>query len=475
MKNYYERNIEGKDEREIDTADFLKETGGQTLEEYQTKLERQAENLRIEEDAERRHVQDDEPDLQRTAEVDMYEQPRKEREFSGREQDGQDPERYSRGYYDGYADAMDEINMRMAEEDEYDFGRHYSGKDSRKPLPPKRRVIYEDDPRDGAVVRRRKKRRKHPFLIFLLILIVIILAVVGFLSWNLLSKANYVDSVADTSADAHAEAMGIPLTKTANVKNILLIGSDKRETDGERQRADTMIICSLNTSKRQISLVSLMRDMYVPIPDYGSNKLNAAYAIGGMELLDKTVQEDFRVDINGNIEVDFDSFLEALTSVGNLDIELTADEAAYMNSGGWEDQGAAGGNDGTWNLHEGVNSLTPAQSLAYCRIRYVGNSDWERTERQRKVIMTAFEKFKHSDPLTMYKVLSGVLSNITTDMSKLSFLDAMFKTLICATGEMKTYLIPVEGSYYPDNIDGMDVLVPDLNTNAAYLKENLYG
>jgi len=122
-----------------------------------------------------------------------------------------------------------------------------------------------------------------------------------------------------------------------------------------------------------------------------------------------------------------------------------------------------------------MNSLTPAQTLAYCRIRYIGNSDWERTERQRKVVMSAFSQFKHSNPITQYRVISGAMRSMTTDMSDRMLLSLLFRALLLRNTEVQNYLIPVDGTFYIDYINGMDVLVPDLEQNSAYLKEFIYG
>ena len=477
-----------RDDREIDTADFLRDNSGMSLHDYQDRLEQQADNLKSV-DSRASRASGPEPLFDGSSRpVNQQRSSGQSRQNYGQSrssyEETQSTGKYTKGYYDGYADAIEEINERLEaeEEDEYDFGRHYSGR-SQKPKKRKKKVVYEYDDDDYdydyEVRRARKKkkhrRRHHPFLWFLLFLIILIVVGLGLAVAHLLGQVNHIDPVADAAADDHAAAMGIPLTSERNVKNILLIGSDKRGTDGERQRSDTMILCSINSDSGEIVLTSLMRDMYVPIPDYGYDKLNAAYYYGDVLLLDETIQEDFGIDINGNVLVDFDSFIQTLTSVGNLDIELTQEEADYMNSGGWEDQGDGGGNDGSWNLHAGVNSLTPAQSLAYCRIRYVGNSDWERTERQRRVVMAAFSKFKHSDPFTQYRVMSGALGNVTTDMTNRALLETMFRGLMAGSSDMKTYLIPVEGTYYPDMIDEMAVLVVDLEQNSYYLKEYIYG
>lgn len=193
-----------------------------------------------------------------------------------------------------------------------------------------------------------------------------------------------------------------------------------------------------------------------------------------MELLDETIQEDFGIDINGNAVVDFDGFVQAIGALGNLDIELTQEEADYMNGGGWEDQGDYANLDG-WNLTAGVNSLTPAQTLAYCRMRYVGNSDWERTDRQRRVIMTAYDKFKKSNPLRQAMVINKAMPSITTDMTNTSLLKAIFQVLLLRGSSIDNYRAPLEGYYEITNIDGMDVLLPDMAANSAYIQGIIYG
>lgn len=143
-----------------------------------------------------------------------------------------------------------------------------------------------------------------------------------------------------------------------------------------------------------------MRDLYVPIPGYKDNRINAAYQFGGMELLDEVIEENLGVHIDGNVEVDFDGFMESLSVLGNLDIELNATEAKYLNA----HSDLSETDENGWTLKEGVNSMTPAQLLAYSRTRFIGNSDWERTERQRKVLMAAYEKAKNMSPFNLIRL-----------------------------------------------------------------------
>ena len=253
--------------------------------------------------------------------------------------------------------------------------------------------------------------------------------------------------------------------------NILLIGEDAR--DGQTgQRTDTIIVLSLNRKKNITTMTSIMRDTYVNIPGHGGDRINAAYAYGGIDLLDQTIEENFGITIDGNMKVDFDGFLEAMAAVGSLDMELTAEEAQYMN-----ENPALGSNndvsDEEWNLKEGVNNLTPSQILCYSRMRYVGNSDWDRTERQRKVIAGVTSQVKHGHFIKGYKVASKAAPYISTDLKTGGMMKMAWNMVFGK--ETDSHLIPAEGTYYADNINGMAVLVPDIDANKAALQRYING
>ncbi|MDO4622101.1 MAG: LCP family protein [Eubacteriales bacterium] len=254
----------------------------------------------------------------------------------------------------------------------------------------------------------------------------------------------------------------ISLLKDRNITNILLIGQDRR-TGEERARSDTMIIASINKKNKSIKLISLMRDMYVPIPGYEDNRINAAYAFGGMELLDKTIEQDFGIHIDGNCEVDFDRFIQAMEVIGNIDIDITAEEAEYMNSGS------------NWGIKEGINSLTPEQSLTFSRIRAVGNADWGRTERQRRVLKTAYDKVKGSDLINLLSMADQMFPALKTDMTNRQIAGIVY-TLSTKKMEITgMYCLPVDGTYTNETIHGMMVLVPSLNDNSNYLQSYIYS
>ena len=257
----------------------------------------------------------------------------------------------------------------------------------------------------------------------------------------------------------------IKLMTDDNIVNILLIGSDAL-TPGERDRSDSMIICSINRTTKEIKLVSLLRDMYVAIPGFSNNRINAAYAFGGMELLDKTLEKNFGVKINGNVAVNFNSFMEGIEIIGNIDIDLSAEEAEYMNNEfAWKE----------WHFKEGVNTMEPAQALEYARMRHLGHGDWDRVDRQKKVIMTAFAKVKDLKWSEINALANKLLPCIATDMDN-SMLFNLVQLVYAAKMQITdTYSIPVSGSWQYATIDGMGVILPTISKNAKALQEYIYG
>ncbi|NLC45508.1 MAG: LCP family protein, partial [Clostridiales bacterium] len=192
------------------------------------------------------------------------------------------------------------------------------------------------------------------------------------------------------------------VVRDKDIINILLIGQDRRPGEG-RARSDSMMIATLNKKDKSIKITSLMRDMYLQIPGYSDNRINAAYAFGGMKLLNQTIEKNFKVHIDGNVEVDFEGFMEGIDIIGGVPISITKAEASHLNGQGF-------------NLSAGKVNMDGKLALAYARIRKIGN-DHGRTERQRKVIVAAFEKMKGSSISDIMSLANKVFPCITTDLS----------------------------------------------------------
>ena len=247
----------------------------------------------------------------------------------------------------------------------------------------------------------------------------------------------------------------------SNVVNILLIGQDRRPGQG-RQRSDSMMIASINKRDKTVTITSILRDSYVQIPGYLDNRVNAAYAYGGMKLLDETIRLNFGIEIDANIEVDFDGFKTIINRLGGVDIALKDYEVNYFNAMGY-------------NYVVGVNHLNGDQALVYARTRHVGRHDIERTQRQRTIVTTVFNMLKDEDPVTLFGLINEFFPYLTTDMSNSDII--YYATLIMGMNlqELQTYRIPADGCFRYETIRGKMVTVPDLPACRRDLRRIIYG
>lgn len=248
----------------------------------------------------------------------------------------------------------------------------------------------------------------------------------------------------------------------SDIVNILLIGQDR--LPGEtRARSDCMILCTFQKSEKKLIMTSFLRDTYVKIPGYRKNRLNAAYPAGGMPLLNKTLEENFGVRIDGNVEVDFNRFAEIVDLLGGVELELRQDEARLI-----------GRETGT-NLSQGIHRLSGDQALAYVRIRKLdADGDFSRTNRQRKLITALIDAYRDTGLLEALSILKKVLPKITTDMTETELLSHAVSLFPLLSGaEIVSQHIPAPGTYSSRMIDGMSVLVADLEANRKILSDTL--
>lgn len=239
-----------------------------------------------------------------------------------------------------------------------------------------------------------------------------------------------------------------------HIINILLIGQDRRPGEG-RARSDAMVLCTFNLKNNTLTMTSFLRDLYVKIPGYKDNRMNAAYALGGMRLLDATLEQNFGVVVDGNVEVDFAKFETIINMLGGVDISLTSAEAKYLG------------------LSKGVNHLDGAEALRYARIRKL-DSDFGRTNRQRNVLNALIQAYRNKPLDEMLSLLDDILPIVTTDMTNSEIVSLVMKVFPMLSGmSVSTQHIPAAGTYTSTRIRGMAVLYPDLQANQNLLVESL--
>jgi LCP family protein required for cell wall assembly len=172
-------------------------------------------------------------------------------------------------------------------------------------------------------------------------------------------------------------------------QTFLLVGSDSREglTKAEQKRlgtgstagtrTDTIMLVHVPPSGKPV-LISVPRDSYVPIPKHGSNKINAAYAYGGPELLTQTVEENTGLRVDGYLEIGFGGFVNIIDALGGIEMCLPK---------------AIKDRDSHLNLPKGCQTLSGVNALGYVRMRKADpRGDLGRVERQREMLAAIAKK-----------------------------------------------------------------------------------
>lgn len=264
--------------------------------------------------------------------------------------------------------------------------------------------------------------------------------------------------------------------KDNGVVNVLLIGSDSRDETDEG-RSDAMILLSISNSTKTIQMTSFLRDMYVEIPGYEGNRLNAAYAFGGPELLMETITQNFDIKIDRYMVVNFKAFANLVDAVGGVKLELSNDEVKWVNAYLNEYnllQGLPIDNDYLDETLSGEIQLDGPQALAYSRNRYIG-TDFGRTERQRKVLNQVIKKIPGAMVTNPTGIIDGLFPNLTTNVTRGEFIYLSSVAWKLAAYDIEQNMIPLQGTYSDANIRGMAVLQVDFEANKKYLKEKIYN
>jgi len=163
-----------------------------------------------------------------------------------------------------------------------------------------------------------------------------------------------------------------------SAQTILLIGSDRRWAGGDGARSDTMILARIDPPERQISLLSIPRDLYVPIPGHGHDRINMAFHYGGERLLTRVVRDTFGIEIDHFVEVNFHGFKDLIHDLGGIYVPV---DQRYFN----RNVGTADTNYANIDLRPGYQKLDAQQALAFARFRHTDN-DFVRAARQQLVL-----------------------------------------------------------------------------------------
>ena len=345
----------------------------------------------------------------------------------------------------------------------------------------------EKNPRtdkSGKSHKKNGKKKKHTALKVVAITLFVILAILLFLVgtkpgrallYKIASRFVYSNVQQDESDD---DVFGNrkPSENVVNeehVYNYLIFGIE--EIKGARN-TDAMMIATINTKGDKIKLTSLLRDSYVDIPGHKANKLNSAYAKGGIDLLIETIELNYKIHIDGYASVNFKAFENLVDMLGGIEIELGKEEVKYLNRTNYISEKS------NRNLVEGKNKLNGNQVMGYVRVRKVktlggANNDYGRVVRQQRALKAMFESATSSkNLLKIIPISKEALGYVKTDLSQKQIEKLMGAVIENKMTTMETFRIPVDGAFEaPIKYNGISYpIILDWDKNRIELYQFIY-
>jgi len=344
----------------------------------------------------------------------------------------------------------------------------------------------------------KKKRGLKIFLIILVVLLVIAGGAVaaGAVYYNrMANKMNIIELPEDTyvyteetevteaptavaaeatlaTTEATAEPTTIvtepPKATAEDIINILVVGQSSRAGE-ESRMADTTMLVSVNTFDGTVTVFSVLRDSYVKLPDYkghvcGRAKFTVCYGLGyqwggpagAMEMTNICMRDNFGVEVDHNVEIDFESFIRVVDLMGGIEIELTEAEAKYLN------------NDDLYvkyDVQPGLQYLDGMAALSYARMRKAegdSDSDIKRSARQRLVLETLLNKVRGLGLKELQNVADILLPEITTTMTPGDIVEILTKVIpVFKNINIVGATIPYDKTGWGEIIDIYDDGIPD--------------
>lgn len=355
---------------------------------------------------------------------------------------------------------------------------------------------------DAKVKSDKKKKSKKAALIILSVILVLIIALIGFGILFVNGKLNLIGYDESTTIDTNQEFVekdddkmsfeemddatgsdyksilknwatnGGEKMSNKNVINVLLIGSDAsaeepgRSNITDKGNTDAMILVSIDKVNKTVKLISFMRDSYTYMDGFDRYaKLNAACANGGPAYLVETIENDYKIEINGYALVDFDSFRQVIDVLGGVNVDVPQYVANYLS-----------GSKGTFPSGDNV-LLNGDQALRFSRIRKSdANGDVSRVQRQRQVISALINKCKGASLSQINDVADVILANVRTNIGKKEILSYATQAV---TDGWANYALTEITMPTPDARYGYSgsawIWVVDYPLAAQNLQKELYG
>lgn len=280
------------------------------------------------------------------------------------------------------------------------------------------------------------KHFKRAALILIAIILVIGISGFGYV-YSKLNKIYVKDDVVKNT-----EEQG---TMVDGITNILLVGTDGEYVE-KGNRSDGIMLVTIDTNNKDIKISSIARDTYVDIPGYSTEKLTHAYAYEGIDLLKEVFKENFDLDIDKYIAVNFTSFMDIMDELGGVEVNVEEKDIKEINKyidacyGYYKNKDEK---DKEYITESGVQRLNGYQALAFSRIRYT-DSAFARDNRHREVAESVYKEFAQKGIDTYKRCAEIVLNNTKTNISPIEMMNLAYTVLKINDKDIEQFQFPLE-------------------------------
>jgi polyisoprenyl-teichoic acid--peptidoglycan teichoic acid transferase len=247
----------------------------------------------------------------------------------------------------------------------------------------------------------------------------------------------------------------LPKSTSSDPLDVLVLGVDKSagpEGAGS-SRSDTMMLVRVTPATGEVKLLSVPRDLYVEIEPGMNDKINSAYAYGGVDQARSVMEGLTGVTVDNYVIVDFQGFQEVINAIGGVKVDVGHDVFPEK-----------------WHMGEGVQRLGGRKALFYARYRGTPRADLDRIDHQQKLLAALRRQaFRWNTVTKMPAILKTTNENVETDLGIWQAVP-LARALILHGREGDLTSSELQG--YPTTLDdGTQVLVPEEDANEAILKD----
>lgn len=310
----------------------------------------------------------------------------------------------------------------------------------------------------------KNQKIKPVFIVVTTVLLVILGVVIGVVVSNN-NNSNAGDIENETESDITQDKQVVVQTteteqydKLEGTETFVIFGVDSRTNQlGKGTRSDSIMLVFVDHNNKQVKVASVFRDCMVHIEGHGYEKITHAHSYGGPELALSTINENFDLDAAHYVTVNFNSVADLVDEIGGVEYYITEEEVSHM---------------GSRITQAGTYNLTGEEAVTYSRIRYASGGDYKRSERQREMLFSIFEKAKTLPASDRVSLVEDMLDEINTNYQQEEIVEMLYYLSKYEITAMDAF----PKVFYGGTVEGAWVEVPVtlVDMNSA-LHEFLYG